>query len=381
VDSWEQGVYAWPQGVSQFAFESRGAAQAFSLPPPSGPPLRVIHIGQAMVRGGIESWLRSLIRLADPRRLSFVRAVNVGPMFDPAVAGELSIPVEAGGEEAVRRAAADADVLLVSGPAEVGAWLPQPRAGLTIFVAHGDGPWTQRLLSACEPALDHVIAVSRHTHGSIRTGRPVSVILNGIDLSRLAPGRPRQETRRRLGFGPRDFVVGSLGRFSPEKQLTRLVAAVAMLPPRFKLLLAGWGPQRDELLHLANQWLPGRFALTTADRDQGDLYAAMDAFCLPTASEGFGLATLEAMFCGLPVIVTNRGFAPEKLVDRVNALVTTDEPESLAAAAHLLLRHRRWARGLAREGSRTAESFGHAARMVKEYEAVLHSMWRSKHGG
>ncbi|HEY2253803.1 MAG TPA: glycosyltransferase family 4 protein, partial [Planctomycetaceae bacterium] len=107
----------------------------------------------------------------------------------------------------------------------------------------------------------------------------------------------------------------------------------------------------------------------------GDYYQALDTFCLASQSEGFGLATLEALLCGLPVVSTRTGFVPELLLDRVHCVHTDPDAESLARAMQMIADHPDWAAGMAREGRRHAESFGFASRMCREYEELLHRLW------
>ena len=103
---------------------------------PASPPLRVIHVGQCLLRAGIESWLKALVRYSDPRRLRFERFVATSQHVDPRLIRELPVPVEVGQAASVRRAAQDCDVLLVSGPAELPEWLGPVRPPLCVFVAH-----------------------------------------------------------------------------------------------------------------------------------------------------------------------------------------------------------------------------------------------------
>jgi glycosyltransferase involved in cell wall biosynthesis len=133
-------------------------------------------------------------------------------------------------------------------------------------------------------------------------------------------------------------------------------------------------------MDIANHLLPGRYAFVRADRDLGDLYRSMDALCLVSETEGFGLVMLEAMLCGVPVIAGRIGFAPEKLTHRVSGVLVDGDPPSIAKAARLLAKHPRWAAAVAQEGRRLAEQFGYAARMGREYEDLLHRLWAAKHG-
>jgi glycosyltransferase involved in cell wall biosynthesis len=338
----------------------------------------VIHVGNYMVRAGIESWLKALVRYTDPRRLRFERCVVTSPLSDPRVIREMPVPVEVGQQASVRRAAQDCDVLLVSGPAEVAEWLGPVRPPLCIFVAHGDGMWSRNILHRNAPAIDHVIAVSQSAQRQVCNGFPSTVIYNGLDTAHLTRSAPRDEVRRRFGLKPDDFVLGSVMRLSSEKHPELLIEAIARLPQRYKLLLVGWGSLRHKLLDLANEIAPLRCLIVGAEDHLGDFYSAFDAFCLPSDTEGFGLATLEALFCGVPAITTKTGFAPELLTDRVHYIQCTGDAESIAAAVTAVADHPQWAACLATEGRRAAERFGFATRMCREYEDVLTSLWQQR---
>jgi glycosyltransferase involved in cell wall biosynthesis len=341
-------------------------------------PLRVIHVGQCLVRAGIERWLMGLLRFSSRERLNFLRCVVTSPLYDPEVVRELPVPVEVGGRDSVRRAARDCDILLVSGPAEVGGWLADCRPRLCVGVAHGTAIWSRQVLEGCRPVLDHVVAVSRAVQRSVCEGFSSSVIYNGIDTEHLAPSLPRHEIRAKYGLTPNDFVLGSVMRFSVEKHPEVLIEAIARLPQHYKLLLVGWGNLRTKLLNLANDLAPLRCILTPAEKHVGDYYRAFDAFCLPSFSEGFGLATLEAMFCGLPAITTRTGFAPELLEEGVQYLACESQPEAIARAVQRLADYPHWAATIAREGQQRAEQFGFATRMCREYEATLLHLWQTR---
>jgi glycosyltransferase involved in cell wall biosynthesis len=345
---------------------------------PSAPLLRVIHVGQFLVRAGIESWLKALVRYCDPRRLRFERFVVTSPLVDPSMIREMPVPIEVGQEASVRRAAGDCDVLLASGPPELAEWIGRARPPLCIFVAHGDGPWSRHILERCSPIIDHVVAVSQAARIQVCGQLPTTVIYNGLDTAHLTRSESRQEVRARFGFAETDFVLGSVMRLSGEKRPERLIEAIARLPPRFKLLIAGWGPLRQKLFELANEIAPFRCAIVPVEKDLGDVYSAFDAFCLPSESEGFGLATLEALFCKVPVITAQAGFAPELLTDRVHFLQCDGTAAGIAQAVEQLAMRPAWAAGLAHEGQRAAEGFGFARRMCREYEDLLARLWADR---
>ena len=344
-------------------------------------PLRVIHVGSCMVQGGIEQWLQGLIRFANPQRLKFVRCLVTSQYVDPRLAKQLGVPLEIGCQrEGVLRACRDCDVLLVSDPAGVHQWISEAPPPLCVMVAHGDGHWTAQRLGWIRPAADHFVAVSEQVKSNVCEGLPSTVIRNGIDASRLSRSLSREQSRARFGFGAEDFVLGWMGRFSEEKNPFAMINALATMPKHFKLLMVGYGHLRAELMDAANESIPGRYAFVRKDEFLGDAYGAMDAFCLTSFTEGFGLVILEAMMSGLPVITTPVGLAAEAFVDRVNGLIVDGEPESLRDAALLLDRYPDHRRAIGQAAFEFADRTGHASQMAQAYEDLLWKLWAEKTG-
>ena len=231
------------------------------------------------------------------------------------------------------------------------------------------------------PVVDHVIAVSPRVWKRNCRDFSGSVIPNGVDATHLARSQTRSEMRASLGFRDDDFIVGYIGRFSPEKRPQVVIDAVAKLPHRFKALLVGWGPMYHDLLERANRLIPGRYAFDFARGPVGDYYQAMDALCMSSEEEGFGLVVLEAMMCERPVIATEVGYVPELIRDRISGLIVSGTPNSVRDAAELLQRHPAWARGLASEAKTVAEQQGHARLMARRYENLLLRLWEQKRNG
>jgi glycosyltransferase involved in cell wall biosynthesis len=283
--------------------------------------------------------------------------------------GTFPVPVEYCSMANLPKRTADYDVILAWGEGYNGRL--ESSGPLRVFLAHGESLWTRRGLEGSDQAVDHVIAVSDRVRARVCEGFPTTTILNGVDSSRLGQTRPAADIRQQLGFDRDDFVIGSVGRFTREKQMNLLIEAVARLPQNFKLLLVGSGRREDELMRLANERIPGRHAFIAAHDYLGDYYRAMDAFSLVSAHEGFGLVIPEAMMCDRPVIATNVGCVPEVIRDRINGMVVDPTPESIAAAAQLLQAHPNWARGIATEGQTFATRHLHAMRMAQQYENLI----------
>jgi len=344
----------------------------------TGSALRVVHVGPCLTRGGAEQWLVELTRFLDPERVQIVRTIATEANgIDPTFAASLHIPYEYGDAHTILEAAENADIVLCWGVA-LNELFNGRKPDLCVFVAHGDGPYTQDLVQKSKTHADHWVAVSRRVRDITCDGLPTTVIYNGVDSARLAKTRPREEVRRQFGFGPDDFVLGYLGRFSGEKRVHLLIEAAARLPSDVKVLLVGWGPLMGSLMELANRLIPGRFAFVTAGGYLGDYYGAMDAFGLLGSEEGFSLAMLEAMMCGVPLIVTPVGAVPELIEDRINGLIVTPEAAAVSEAANRLRLYPAWARGVAEEAKRFADREGHAVRMARDYEDLLERLWEEK---
>ncbi len=352
--------------------DNRGATSEQPLPTR---PLRVICVGPSFQIGGVEQHTLSLAKFFDPRRVTLVKSLvtNRDNYHKPSADG-LPFPVAPCSPDELEQAAGECDVLLMWGESfndRLGGKKP-----IGVYLAHGESAWTRLGLEGCSKVVDHVIAVSSRVKQRVCHGFPTTTILNGIDASRLGRTRSRDALRQKFGFAPNDFIMGSVGRFTREKQMHLLIDAVARLPQQFKLLLVGYGPRRAELLDRANDLIPGRYAFVTADNFLGDYYGAMDAFGLVSSHEGFGLVIAEAMLCGRPVIATNVGCVPEVIRDRISGVVVDPCADSIAAAARALQQHPSWANGIAAEGQTFANAHLHASRMARDYEDLL---WKLAH--
>jgi glycosyltransferase involved in cell wall biosynthesis len=146
------------------------------------------------------------------------------------------------------------------------------------------------------------------------TARPITVIRNGIDLSRY-PATPQEDARRRLGLPLDRRFVTAVARFHPVKDhamLLRAFATVAGVMPDVELLLAGDGPLRDTLSAQATELgIASRVRFLGVRDDVPIVLRASDVYALTSISEAASLTLLEAMACRLPVVVTNVGGNPE----------------------------------------------------------------------
>ena len=136
----------------------------------------------------------------------------------------------------------------------------------------------------------------------------IEIVGNGIDPERYLGLRgvsAAEDARRTLGIPPESFVVGYVGRLADVKRVDRLLraAAVAAQETDIIVLIVGDGPERSRLASCcAHLGIQDRVRFVGFQLDLGPFYSAMDAFCLPSRGEAFGLVVLEAMSAGLPVL-------------------------------------------------------------------------------
>lgn len=167
-----------------------------------------------------------------------------------------------------------------------------------------------RLYRVLERLALETVAVSTTTRSRlIRWGIPaerISVIPNGIDFGLLAYSATARRSRRaEFGIDPRTRLLGAVGRLEPVKRFLELLAAVAptLQPGVRELMVVGDGPLRDQLEQLAAELgVADCVHLTGPRTDVPALMAAMDVLISPSRDETFGMAVLEGLGAGLPVV-------------------------------------------------------------------------------
>ncbi|HEY2113858.1 MAG TPA: glycosyltransferase family 4 protein [Candidatus Angelobacter sp.] len=171
---------------------------------------------------------------------------------------------------------------------------------------------------------------------------PTCVVRSGADPERFARGGDRRKIRDRFGYKESDFVLLWLGIFMPHRRLQDAIEAASRLKSQgfpVRLLLAGSDRSFPEYFNslktLAAQLGVTEevtFAGKVADEEIQDFYCACDAFLFPNENQTWGLAVMEAMACGCPVLVSRGAAVHEVLTDGENAfLFPPRNPEALAA--------------------------------------------------
>ena len=161
----------------------------------------------------------------------------------------------------------------------------------------------------------------------------------GVDLDRCRPERRDTAPRDRYADGERVLLV-MCSRLSVEKRPLVALDVLAVLRAegvRAALVVAGEGPLRGAMERRARELrLPVRFLGHVADREAlADLQAAADVCLAPGPAETFGLAALEALACGTPVVCSASSALPEVVADA--GACAADDPAALARAVRTVL--------------------------------------------
>jgi glycosyltransferase involved in cell wall biosynthesis len=158
--------------------------------------------------------------------------------------------------------------------------------------------------------------------------------------------------------------------------LIRAVASLYLEFPTLRLEIAGTGPQREELEREAERLgLTGHLRFLGWQQDLGPIFRSWDIFAMPSLEEGFGMAALEAMAEGLPVVATSVGGLPEVVEDgQTGYLVPPSDVTALSERLRLLILDPKGRRAMGAAGRERARNLFSADRMVAEIAAVYDSL-------
>lgn len=153
--------------------------------------------------------------------------------------------------------------------------------------------------------------------GEIASDFRVDVVLYGIpdhaatDLLRV------EQLKTEMEILDSDFIVGTIARLAPQKDLSTLLCAFAMTHanlPNAKLMIVGGGPDQAILARKATEFgVSNRVIWVGRTSEIYEYLAIMDVFVLTSLYEGFGLVLIEAMVAQCPIVASNNSAIPEVL--------------------------------------------------------------------
>ena len=238
--------------------------------------------------------------------------------------------------------------------------------------------WTERRVAARPPEL--VICNSRYTEralaGWLSAARREVVY---APVGRPRPASSRHGIRESLSVGGDTVVIVIASRFERWKGHADLLRAATGLPGDWTIWIAG-GAQRphereyEAELHALSRTpgLASRVMFLGERDDVADLLGAADIHCQPnTEPEPFGLALVEALHAGRPVVTTNAGGAREIVTPSCGVLIEPGDLQGLRAALEDLIANRSRRDALGEAGPARAQALCDPGRQLERLETVL----------
>ena len=204
------------------------------------------------------------------------------------------------------------------------------------------------------------------------------VIYHGVDdpmISECVKPYPRS-CRADFGMAMTDEVVGFVAEYVELKDHRTLLEAVRLLVdtrPHLLLLFVGTGALENAVRSTAHSLgLEDRVVFLGARSDARKILGLLDLYVHPARGEGFGLAAVEAMLAGIPVITSDQGAFPEYVLhDRTGFLARVGDPRAFAEAIDQALHDRARTREVAQAGRQTCLERFSPKRFADEFTTLL----------
>lgn len=189
---------------------------------------------------------------------------------------------------------------------------------------------------------DKVIAISKQTKEDIETlgidSKKIQVYTNWEDSSFFLP-QEKKDAKSKVGFEG-EFVVSFFGRLVEEKGIKVLIEAIKSSNEKITFAIYGEGPLVDYIIKAAKIYKNIIYMQTIPPEKLPLHYSAADLVIVPSLhEEGFGRVAAGSLFCGTPVVASNRGALPEVVDDSVGKVVNPT-PQDFAKAVNFFYLNR-----------------------------------------
>lgn len=256
--------------------------------------------------------------------------------------------------------------------------------GTDITLVGSDPSYAQVVAFSIEQS-DMVTTVSRSlrsdTIARLGIRHDIRVIPNFLDCE-VYRRQPAEGLRERLtGARPGDAVVVHMSNFRPVKRVDLVMEVFRRIRQQVsaRLVLIGDGPVRPDIERLAEaHGTTGDVIFVGERQDPVPWLSVGDLFLLPSEQESFGLAALEAMACGTPVVASDVGGLPEIIEDGVTGFLCPpgNLAESMAARALGLIRDVDQRDAMSRAAAESVRTNYCTGRIVPLYEQAYEDVLR-----
>jgi N-acetyl-alpha-D-glucosaminyl L-malate synthase BshA len=218
--------------------------------------------------------------------------------------------------------------------------------------------------------------LKRETLNAFKVEKPVSVIHNFVDCGEFRPTR-NEDIRSRFA-GRNEKLVVHVSNFRKVKNIPTVVDVFAKVRERHaaRLLLVGDGPELEGIERSVNERGLNREVIFLGDQEFiSDILPVGDVFLLPSEHESFGLAALEAMSCGVPVVASNIGGLHEVIEDgETGFLFDPHDVEGMSGVVIDLFNDEERRRAMGLKGRERAKKDFGKDKVVGEYVSLYESL-------
>ena len=207
----------------------------------------------------------------------------------------------------------------------------------------------------------------------------VTVIDNGIDISRFSNKHKSNDFLKEYNIKPAKKIIGTIGRLSEEKGQKFFIEAAKVLLEKYPdlfFMIVGDGPLKEELQTKALHYrIQDHLIFTGISDNIPKILAGMDIFVLPSLTEGLPMVLLEAMAAKKPIIATDVGAIPRVISDRKSGhLIKPGNTNELIEALTILLNDQSYTSRIAQNGYETAINKYSAKEMTKKYVEIYEQL-------
>jgi glycosyltransferase involved in cell wall biosynthesis len=173
--------------------------------------------------------------------------------------------------------------------------------------------------------------------------KDVTILRNAVDISRFKPSK-NVGMRQSYKIEDNDILILFIGHLEPFKGIFELLDAfkkIRINHHNCKLMIVGEGHEEQKVKNIVSKFDLDEYTIFTgkvSPETIQNFYQMADIFTLPSYTEGLPLVVIEAMACGLPVVVSTVGGIPELVNDGVNGfLVPPKDKFSLTEKLEILV--------------------------------------------
>lgn len=213
----------------------------------------------------------------------------------------------------------------------------------------------------------------------IPSEKVIEVIPNFVDSARFSPARDKKQilqTRKSFGIvGSKKPVLCHVSNFREVKRIPDVIKIFAQVQKKIPsmLMMVGDGPERQKAEALTKEMgLEQSVIFLGRQRHFESILQASDIFLLPSETESFGLAALEAMACGIPVVASDVGGIPEVVIHgETGYLSEVGDTTSMADNCVRLLKDREQLSVMSQKCRKRAQTVFGLNEIVSSYESYF----------